>query len=270
MESYRPFCQFLSELGIPYAEDAAAPHVRQWPASVEPKLNLFHLNTTLVADGGKEKDNQRVDLLTATDDQLWKDVDPSLPALALGHNSFFDLDEVHQTALEAVFRRHNVCAYLCGDTHKEELDRGRQRIRLTSGYSDGATIPNIVGVKGAADDSDKYSDFGLYWHDWDEEKCEVHLRLLSWEPEVEQAAFLRGRAHDYNMPRKEIPQRDETERKRSISYLERKHFLDDLRLLSSEGKRFCFILGAGASISSGIPSGKMMMMDWRKTLLDKI
>lgn len=202
MESYRPFCQFLKNLGIPNPDGAAAPHVRPWPATGKPKLNLFHLNTTLVADG-KQKDHQRVDLLAATDEHLWEGVDSTLPALALGHNSFFDLDKAHQTGLEAVFRRHNVCAYLCGDTHKEELDRNRQIIRLTSGYSDGVTIPNIVGVKGAADVSDSYSDFGLYWHEWDEEAGVVKLRLLSWKPREEQAEFLPGRAHQYAMPRRD-------------------------------------------------------------------
>ena len=200
LESYRPLCQFLEKLGIPCPEQGAVPHVRRW----QNRLNLLLLNTTLVADG-RGKDAQQLDLLAATDDALWAQTEGSLPALALGHNSFYDLDKGQRTALEAVFLRHGVCAYLCGDTHREELDRERQTIRLKSGYSDAPEIPNVVGVKGAADDGDSYSDFGLYWHHWDETAGTVTLELLSWKPEAEQSDFLPGRAHRYAMPRRERP-----------------------------------------------------------------
>ena len=197
MESYRPFCQFLLEIGIPVIDDfAATPYVRCW----RNKINLLHLNTTLVADG-TVKDQQRVDLLTATSDKIWEGFSNTLPTIALGHNSFFDLDESHQTALEAVFLRKNVCAYLCGDTHKEELNRKKQIIRLRSGYSVVPEIPNIVCVKGASDDSDDYSDFGLYWHEWNNTQGKVNLRLLSWKPNVDQSGLTSGRTDLYYMPR---------------------------------------------------------------------
>lgn len=56
---------------------------------------------------------------------------------------------------------------------------------------------------------------------------------------------------------------------KSSSYLERKHFLDDLRDLNRDGAHFCFILGSGASLSSGIPTGQKMMRDWYDNFLSK-
>jgi len=38
--------------------------------------------------------------------------------------------------------------------------------------------------------------------------------------------------------------------------------VDDVKVLARAGNKFCFILGAGASISSGIKSGEKMARDW--------
>jgi len=187
LASYTPYCDFVRTLGV-YPGDsgrrAASVHVRCWRGS----LNLFHLNTTLIADG-TSKTAQQADVLTATGEDVWAGVPKDLPALALGHNSFFDLDASQQIALAAPFKLHNVCAYLCGDTHAEETDRHRQMIRLESGHYGGAAIPNVVCVKGAADEGDTFSDFGLYLHEWDEREERVSLRLLRWKPDRDQVRF---------------------------------------------------------------------------------
>ena len=202
MESYLPFCHFLFESGISSQDDLsfAKPHVRGW----RNKLNLFILNTTMVANG-KEKQNQMVDLKHATDDALWTNSLKSVPALAIGHNSFFDLHKDHQNGLTAVFKRHNVCAYLCGDTHRIELDRNNKIIRLESDYSVYRDIPNVVCVKGTSNDSDRFSDFGLFWHNWDEHSEQVCLRMLLWKPEVDQTDFILCGKHHYSLTCSRLP-----------------------------------------------------------------
>jgi len=43
--------------------------------------------------------------------------------------------------------------------------------------------------------------------------------------------------------------------------------IDSINMCSESGERFCFILGAGASVSSGIPAASKMANQWRKYLL---
>ena len=56
---------------------------------------------------------------------------------------------------------------------------------------------------------------------------------------------------------------------KSSSYLSREFFLEDLRDLNQSKRRFCFILGSGASLSSGIPTGQNMMELWFNFLSGK-
>ena len=63
---------------------------------------------------------------------------------------------------------------------------------------------------------------------------------------------------------------------KSSSYLEREYFLKSLRYLNSvkdakgdKKNRFCFILGSGASRSSGILTGTEMGQQWLRFLLEK-
>ncbi len=188
METYQPYCRLVRDLGI-YAADAgglpAQCHVRSWRG----KLNLLHLNTTLVADG-TAKSAQMVDAEAATGEAIWEALfDERIPALALGHNSFFDLTEQQQVQLEAAFLRRNVSAYLCGDLHLHEGNRNRQLIRLESGYQSTASIPNVVCMKSAADEGDTYSEFGFYWHEWDEETNRVTLTGRIWKRGEDQSRF---------------------------------------------------------------------------------
>ena len=219
LASYAPYCAFVRELGIyPDGGDEYLParvHVRCWRG----RLNILHLNTTLVAAGQAERAEQ-VDILSATAPEIWKGADGGLPALALGHNSFYDLvndkgkGQLHQRSLVSPFAKNGVCAYLCGDTHAEEIDSGRQIVRLDYGYSDRVdVIPNAVGVKGAADEKDTFSDFGLYLHEWDEGGGTVRQTLLRWLPDRTQARFFREAAGGYSMPHRSPT--DELERLRA-------------------------------------------------------
>ncbi len=190
LESFVPYCEFVRKIGIYPADSKTLPaeaHVRNWRG----KLNILHLNTALAADG-TAKDNQLADADTATADGTWKPYfENEIPSLAIGHNSFFDLEKKNQQKeLEALFYRKNVSAYLCGDQHRTETDRDKQMIRLKSGHKTTPEIPNVVCMKGAPDQSDHYSEFGFYWHEWDEETDEVKLDARSWKRDEDQAEFV--------------------------------------------------------------------------------
>ena len=43
-------------------------------------------------------------------------------------------------------------------------------------------------------------------------------------------------------------------------------FIDDVAFGLNNGQKYCFILGAGASVKSGIPSGEMLVDEWEKKL----
>ena len=187
MEAFVPYCQFARRLGV-YPEESSDPsdtlparvHIRRW----RDKLNLLHLNTALIADG-KTKENQLADVNTAASPELWKDwYRDDLPALAIGHNSFCDLEKTQRNALKNMFAERNVSAYLCGDTHLLELDDEKQIIAIESGAkANRRSIPNIVCAKSVADMTDHYSDFGYYWHRWNEDSGYVTLEFHRWSRE---------------------------------------------------------------------------------------
>lgn len=203
MEMFIPYCMFARAAGIyPIASDPiketgpATVHIRRW----REKLNILHLNTALVADG-KTKDNQLTDIVTATDPKLWESwYRDDLPAIALGHNSFYDLKKEQRTALKTMFAQRNVSAYLCGDTHLTELDDEKQTISLEAGaVANRKSIPNIVCAKSVADMSDTYSDFGYYWHEWNEATGVVQVTFHEWQPSTLARTSVSGIPGEYIM-----------------------------------------------------------------------
>ena len=172
---YEPYIEFVKKIGI-YKDDCdklpVCVHMRRWEG--REKLNILHLNTTIVADD-KEKKNQMLDTNTATKlyDDLCKD---DLPCLAIGHNSFFDLIEKQKSELRAVLENGNVSAYLCGDRHKKTTNPDEKYINFSSGTS----IPNVVSYRTSSDENDDYSDFGMIWHIINE-NGQVDLEYLKWD-----------------------------------------------------------------------------------------
>jgi len=192
LKAYAAYCDFVRDVGIyPDSEDRLFParsHVRQWRG----KLNLLHLNTTLAYDG-KHKPNQVTDITGASSDDIWDELYcEELPALALGHNFFFDLKETisknnknnvqMQTQLESVFANRNVSAYLCGDTHRVRISNIYRFISIQNRQSaSGTRIPCIVCAKSIGDMHDNYSDFGYYIHEWNEKTNTVLARFQRWD-----------------------------------------------------------------------------------------
>lgn len=208
LDAFVPYCKFAEKMGIYQKNSANLPakvHIRNW----REKLNILHLNTALVADGST-KDNQQVDTDLATEEKIWnKYFEVTVPTIAIGHNSFFDLKKEQQIELEAVFERKNVSAYLCGDQHRTVKNRDMQMIRLKAGFRDVPEIPNIICMKGAVDKSDSYSEFGFYWHEWEDETDKVELCARNWKRDEEQSEFHSlGENGYYNMRREKMKKLD--------------------------------------------------------------
>ena len=196
LRAFRQYSGFAIELGVYDSKQGidypSQVHIRRW----RDKLNILHLNTALIADG-KAKDNQVADITTATDLELWRKwYRDDLPALALGHNSFYDMAEEQQHALETMFAQKNISAYLCGDTHLRNLSPNKARIPIKDGE---LPIPNVVCAKSVADMSDNYSDFGYYWHEWDEKTDNVTAIFYRWQPEYLSETAAEGIPIKYKM-----------------------------------------------------------------------
>lgn len=176
---YDNYIEFVKAINI-YQEDCgrlpASVHVRTW----RNKLHILHLNTTLISDG-KTKKGQMTDTFTATSDEIREKLKSnSLPCIAIGHNSFFDLSENQQDELRALFLQENISAYLCGDRHKKFSKREENHIILSNKLSS-IYIPNIVSYRTSTDEEDTYSDFGMIWQLWDEDTDHVSLEFMKWE-----------------------------------------------------------------------------------------
>ena len=178
LSCYDNYIEFVQKLKIYPSDCGKLPvhvHVRSW----RDKLNLLHLNTTLIADGSKN--NQMVDTLAVTSDDVRRQLNMgSLPRIAIGHNSYFDLLDGHRKQLSAMFLQEYVSAYLCGDKHQRNSVKEENRIILSKKLS-AVTIPNIVSYKSSTDEGDVYSDFGMIWHIWDEKTGRVALEFMRWD-----------------------------------------------------------------------------------------
>lgn len=189
LRAFRPYSELVRKFGIYDASNSldapAATHVRSWRG----KLHILHLNSAIIADGEKNADGTKPDQMTDTDTaanaNTWEGFDSeNVSAIAIAHNSFYDLQQKQRNELALVFSLRNVRAYLCGDTHRYERDPEKQMIRLTSGYRAGNTIPNLVAAKGIADSNDKYSEVGFCWHEWDETTGHVSVEFRKWTNET--------------------------------------------------------------------------------------
>ncbi len=199
LQVFLPYCAMVQRLGI-YDEALgrdypARTHVRCWRG----RLNVLHLNTALTADG-KTKTDQTTDTAGAADPKTWEGLyREELPAIAIGHNSFYDLEKTQRRDLAGSFALRNVSAYLCGDTHLTETDPERQMIRLESGCVQRPEIPNLTAARGIADGDDSYSDVGFCWQLWDEERDLVTVEFRKWTREQLAQTQPNGQAGAYPM-----------------------------------------------------------------------
>ena len=197
LECYKGYEEFVKKIGIYKETDGRKPmttHVRTWRG----KLNLLHLNTALVADGS-EKTGQMTDTLTATSQEIRDELRRgNLPCIAIGHNSFYDLEENQRNELAGMFLQEGVCAYLSGDRHQK--NRKREEKSIVLGEEKGTvTIPNVVGYRTSADKSDTYSDFGMIWHLWDEQAGTVRMKYMRWDPDDQGKMHEDGEGDPYKL-----------------------------------------------------------------------
>ena len=183
--------------GIDYP---ANTHVRNWRG----KLNILHLNTAIVSDG-KTKIDQMTDVDAAADTKTWENLyQDYLPSIALGHNNFYDIIEKQRKQLSSTFYLKNVSAYMCGDNHRHEDNPERQMIRIESGHSIGKEIPNIVAMRGIADEDDSFSNIGFCINKWDEKTDKVTVEFRKWTKNNIDRTMPYGENGHYEMRRKSV------------------------------------------------------------------
>lgn len=178
--AFRPYSNFVRKLKIYGTEENPDGPAKTYLRSWRHKLNILHLNTALIADGNT-KENLITDTDTASKSETWKGYfNERIPAIAIAHNSFYDLNPRCRKELAMAFSLWNVSAYLSGDRHQIERDPEKQKIHY--GRAIGQEIYNLVAAKAIADREDNYSEVGFCWHEWDESTGRVNVEFRKWVP----------------------------------------------------------------------------------------
>ncbi len=162
---FRDYESFVKALIPDYpAKHPAAIHTRVW----NNQISLIHCNTAIGADG-KTKENQVLDI----DGLSGLKPDGALPALILAHNNFEDMHKSQQNRIRDYIRVHHICAYLCGDTHKNDVTQ------ISYADNQNRQIPCVISYKASPDPKDEYSRFGMIVGEW--EKQHATLKGWSWQ-----------------------------------------------------------------------------------------
>ena len=194
LSRYESYLQFVRDEMKIYdaASEHSLPvrvHVHKWRDS----LNILHLNTALIANGFV-KTNQLLDALEVTSPDVKRELSDGLPCIAIGHNSFPDLDKKAQEQLKGAFLYRNITAYLCGDRHQTAKNRKERAILLQENPP--VVLHNIVAPRGSSDTMDSYSDFGMILHKWNERTGQLTYTIQSWSTD-EQGGILDGVSREY-------------------------------------------------------------------------
>lgn len=148
----------------------AVPHTRKWE-NADLGFNIVHLNTALVADGGRGH-YHAVDLVSTKD--VLNNIRTGLPTIILAHNSFYDLHPKIQDQLITPLSSANTCVWLCGDAHRfnssetipRPSDDSRDPIRI------------LTCGKSAPDHHDNYSDNGFIIYEYD--GTQIRAQHVKW------------------------------------------------------------------------------------------
>lgn len=132
------------------------------------KVNIVLLNTALISDG-KRNHSEIIDINTLSG----LEVNKELPTIVLGHHDFNSICESHRKRMISIFERLNVKAYLCGDTHKEDI-KSIEKYDVIS-----ERIPCIICGKSAVQTGDAYSDVGIIEYTWEDDGY-VYVRPYRW------------------------------------------------------------------------------------------
>ena len=168
-EFARDICTWYLKSGT----NPAVPHLREWKNEEGNGFSIVHLNTAIVADGSRSH-YQALDL-NATTCLLNRMKDSKLPTLVLAHNSFYDLHPKIQQTLLQPLENAGVCAWLCGDAHRFSTE-----IKIQRTESDVMReIPIFVCGKGAPDNLDNWSNYGIFYFESDCSTATAHL--IKWD-----------------------------------------------------------------------------------------
>lgn len=173
VRGFSEYTSFVKNVISWYGESSvppAVPHVRKWENN-DLGFNIVHLNTALVADGGRCH-YHAMDLSSTID--VLNNIRTGLPTIILAHNSFYDLHPDIQNHLISPLSHANTCVWLCGDAHRfkssESISRPSDDCR--------EPIPIFTCGKSAPDHQDNYSDNGFILYEYD--GTQITAQHIKW------------------------------------------------------------------------------------------
>ena len=173
LSGFGPYERMVKSLIPWYKKEGAAPaavHYRMGQGHERLQLNFLHINTALIADGSRCH-YQALDLSRAQE-VLQEIKNNGRPTIILAHNSFYDLHPEIQKHLLSEMEEANVCAWLCGDSHRVDME---SEILCLDGRD---RIPIFVAGKAAPDNADTYSENGFYYYSWNGQ--DVKTKYYQW------------------------------------------------------------------------------------------
>ncbi len=132
------------------------------------RINIILLNTALISDGDKNH-GEIIDIRAFGKITI----NENLPTIVLGHHDFESICNSHRERMVSIFEKLNVKAYLCGDTHKENI-KSIEKYNVIS-----ESVPCIICGKSAVQVGDDYSDVGIIEYVWENDGF-VYVRPYKW------------------------------------------------------------------------------------------
>lgn len=137
------------------------------------KLNLFHINTALISEGGRTH-SEIVDVNKIAE-IAHKKIDRKIPTIMIGHHGLNSLYPSHRKILENILRVYGFSAYLHGDIHVYQNEP-------IPGVTSNTSFPEIACGKSAPQAGDDYSDIGVIYYSWKEDD-NTYVFAYQWRGE---------------------------------------------------------------------------------------
>lgn len=161
--NYNSFIQKFYSPNSPYSNPEQVT-VRVW----NNQISIIHLNTAINCNG-----DNTLSCIIDINKLANLDIPDNIPSIIIAHHPFSSIHISHQNALRRYITEWNVSAYLCGDLHKELLDK------IYTHSSTISAIPCFVCGKATPQVHDNYSDIGCIVYEKIDET--VHVTPYIWK-----------------------------------------------------------------------------------------
>ena len=182
-DSYNTFIHDYYGDECPY-ENPEQVCIKTW----KNKINIIHLNTAINCNG-----NNSLQCIVDIRGLVNIEVDNNFPCIAIAHHPFSSIHISQQNFLKRLFTDWKLSAYLCGDLHKEFLDK------IDTHSSTLSTIPCFVCGKTTPETKDKYSDMGCIVYEVADDRVDV--MPYAWNVNSKRFDLYMGMSSDKGFPK---------------------------------------------------------------------